>query len=156
MSSIGFALLVVAAVLAVVEAHVVSYGVLGSLAVAALAGGLALLVAGTGASLELVLAAATIVSLCGLVAGAIVLRHVLPARRSPARGGAAGLIGRRARVRLAPQPVGRVSMDGALWRARASVLAEDADLRPGDAVVVEAVDGLTLTVRPAEEWEVFP
>ena len=44
-------------------------------------------------------------------------------------------------------------MDGALWRARCSVLEEDAQLDAGDAVVVERVSGLTLAVRRAEEWE---
>ena len=48
---------------------------------------------------------------------------------------------------------GQVFVDGALWRARCSVLEEDAELDAGDAVVVERVSGLTLAVRRAEEWE---
>jgi membrane protein implicated in regulation of membrane protease activity len=48
---------------------------------------------------------------------------------------------------------GQVFVDGALWRARCSVLEEDTELDAGDAVVVERVSGLTLAVRRAEEWE---
>ena len=49
-----------------------------------------------------------------------------------------------------------VFVDGALWRARAWGLEDEPALSPGDPVVVEGVNGLTLTVRPAEEWEVAP
>ena len=48
---------------------------------------------------------------------------------------------------------GQVFVDGALWRAQRSVPDEDADLGAGDSVVVERVNGLTLGVRRAEEWE---
>jgi membrane protein implicated in regulation of membrane protease activity len=43
-----------------------------------------------------------------------------------------------------------------LWRARVWDIEEEPALKPGDAVVVEYVNGLTLTVRHAEEWEVAP
>jgi membrane protein implicated in regulation of membrane protease activity len=49
-----------------------------------------------------------------------------------------------------------VFVDGALWRARAWGLEGDPPLQSGLPVVVENVNGLTLTVRPAEEWEVAP
>jgi membrane-bound serine protease (ClpP class) len=55
-------------------------------------------------------------------------------------------------VRNELEPVGQVFVDGALWRARPSW--DDADgLREGDQIVVERVQGLTLSVRRAEEWE---
>jgi membrane protein implicated in regulation of membrane protease activity len=51
-------------------------------------------------------------------------------------------------------PTGRVRVDGALWQARRSWPEETvADLHAGDPVVVERLSGLTLAVRPAEEWE---
>jgi membrane-bound serine protease (ClpP class) len=59
-------------------------------------------------------------------------------------------------VRTAPAPVGRVLVDGALWRARLWAGEEDIPVRSGDPIVVERIDGLTLTVRRAEEWEVAP
>jgi membrane-bound serine protease (ClpP class) len=60
-----------------------------------------------------------------------------------------------ATVRSVPAPIGQVQLDGALWRARLWDLQEEgAPVAEGSAVVVESVDGLTLTVRPAEKWEV--
>ena len=56
-------------------------------------------------------------------------------------------------MRSAPAPLGQVFIDGALWRARPCL--ED-DLVVGDPVVVERVNGLVLSVRRAEEWEVDP
>ena len=47
-------------------------------------------------------------------------------------------------------------VDGALWRARSWGLEGEPPLARGLPVVVENVNGLTLTVRPAEEWEVAP
>ena len=55
-------------------------------------------------------------------------------------------------VRSWSDGVGQVFVDGALWRARPSVL-EEAELSEGDSVVVERVTGLTLAVRRAEDWE---
>jgi membrane-bound serine protease (ClpP class) len=59
-------------------------------------------------------------------------------------------------VRTVPEPIGRVLVDGALWRARAWAGEDDAALHAGDPIVVEHVEGLTLTVRRAEEWELAP
>jgi membrane-bound serine protease (ClpP class) len=86
----------------------------------------------------------------------LVARKGLATRRIRARGGAEGLVGRLGEVRAAPSPVGCVFVDGALWRARRWGLEGEPELQPGDPVVIERVSGLTLTVRPAEEWEVAP
>ena len=51
-----------------------------------------------------------------------------------------------AEARTSIDPEGQVWIEGALWRAR---LAEGASpVSVGDKVKVEAVDGLTLVVRP--------
>ena len=86
----------------------------------------------------------------------VVLHKALRASRRRVRSGAEGLIGRVGEVRATPAPLGQVFLDGALWRARLSASDEDAALQRGDPIVVERVDGLTLTVRRAEEWEVAP
>ena len=86
----------------------------------------------------------------------LITRKALATRRRRARTGAEGLVGRLGEGRATPAPVGQVFVDGALWRARRWDLEEDRALEPGDHVVVERVSGLTLTVRPAEEWEVAP
>jgi membrane-bound ClpP family serine protease len=153
--TLGVALLILGAALAVAEAHVVSHGVLGGAAVVALAGGVSLSVVGAGAGLAAGLAVGVAVGVVGAVYVAFVVARLLAVRRSPVRGGQAGLIGRRGEVRAVPAPIGRVLVDGALWRARAWS-GEDDGLQAGDPIVVEHVEGLTLTVRRAEEWEVAP
>lgn len=76
-----------------------------------------------------------------------VTRKVLAAHRDErVRTGAEEMVGSRADVRTTLDPEGQVWAEGALWRAR---LADGAGpARPGDRVVIEAVDGLTLVVSP--------
>jgi membrane-bound serine protease (ClpP class) len=101
--------------------------------------------------------AATVASaLFGAAFLLVLVRKGLATRRLSVRGGAEGLVGRVGVVRSPPEPVGAVLVDGALWRARVWELEGEPALAPGDPVVVERVRGLTLTVRPADEWEVAP
>ncbi len=74
-------------------------------------------------------------------------RKVLEAHRGrPVRAGHEELIGARAEVRTSLDPEGQVWIEGALWRAR--LTGDGTPLRPGDRVTVEAIEGLTLMVRP--------
>ena len=74
------------------------------------------------------------------------------------RAGPEGLIGHLGVVRSWSRADGSVLVDGALWRARRSILddEEQAELHAGDQVVVERLSGLTVGVRRAEEWELTP
>jgi membrane protein implicated in regulation of membrane protease activity len=124
--------------------------------VAALVTGGVLAVEATGGSLVLALALAIPVA-AGLLAFMFVAgRKTLEVGRRRPRGGATGLIGRVGVVRRALTPVGAVLVDGELWRARRSWAEEELALSEGEYVVVEQLDGLTLSVRRAEEWEVMP
>jgi membrane-bound serine protease (ClpP class) len=70
----------------------------------------------------------------------------------PVRAGREELIGAPAVVRTSLDPSGQVWIEGALWRAR---LNGDWDTpRPGDRVIVDAVEGLTLLVTPESRPEV--
>lgn len=76
-----------------------------------------------------------------------ITRKVLAAHRErPVRTGHEELIGAGAEVRTALDPEGQVWIEGALWHAQLS--GDGGPLRPGDRVKVEAVEGLTLMVRP--------
>ncbi len=156
MSALGLLLVLVGATLFVAEAHVPSYGALGTAAAVALATGIGLLVSGAGLGAAAVAGATLATALFSLALLLVIVRKGLATRRIRARTGAEGLIGRLGEVRAAPAPVGRVFVDGALWRARRWDLEGDPELKPGDPVVIEQVSGLTLTVRPAEEWELAP
>jgi membrane-bound serine protease (ClpP class) len=76
-----------------------------------------------------------------------VSRKVYEAHRNDRiRTGTEEMIGSTAEARSSIDPDGRVWLGGTLWSAR---LAEGASpIRLGDKVRVEAVDGLTLVVRP--------
>jgi membrane-bound serine protease (ClpP class) len=89
----------------------------------------------------------------GLVSGVsfyFVTRKVLAAHRNDeVRTGTGEMVGSTAEARSSIDPDGRVWLGGTIWSAR---LAEDATpIRLGDKVRVEAVDGLTLVVRPAPQ-----
>jgi membrane-bound ClpP family serine protease len=152
MIEIGVALVLVGAGLLVAEAHVPG-GVLGVTGGLALAAGAALAIAGAGGALGLVLAGV----LAGLAASglwlALITRKAIATRQLRSSSGREALSGRMGVVRSWAGTSGQVFVDGALWRAQRSQPDEDADLGAGDSVVVERVNGLTLGVRRAEEWE---
>jgi membrane-bound serine protease (ClpP class) len=153
MTLLGFALLLLGAVLVVAEAHVPS-GALG------VAGGVMLMIGGIVAIAAVGGSAAVGVTV-GIVLGAaaggwtlFVTRQAASGRRALSRTGSEGLAGRVGVIRGWSGLAGQVFVDGALWRARCEPLLSDGvKLQDGDRVVVEYVRGLTLCVRPAEDWE---
>ena len=145
-------LLVLGAALAVAEAHVPSHGALGGSGAVVGAIGAALLVSGAGFGVAAAVAVGLVLGVAGVAYALFVMRAALRASHRRVRSGAEGMIGR---VGEARSP-GQVFLDGALWRARLWAADEDTTLVRGDPIVVERVDGLTLTVRRAEEWEVSP
>ncbi|HEX4689392.1 MAG TPA: NfeD family protein [Solirubrobacteraceae bacterium] len=156
MSTFGVVLMVVGAALMVAEAHVPTHGLLATAATAALVTGLVLALSGAGVPVAAVVSVGLVTALAGLALAAVIVRASLAVRRRSIRSGPRALIGRIGTVRAVPDPLGQVLVDGALWRARLWALEEDGPVAEGDAVVVDRVDGLTLTVRPAEEWEMLP
>lgn len=86
----------------------------------------------------------------GILSGAtfyFVTRKVIAAHRDqPVRTGTEELIGSSAEARSTIDPEGQVWAQGTVWGARLSDPAAPARL--GDRVTIEAVDGLTLVVRP--------
>lgn len=67
-------------------------------------------------------------------------------RDLPKRAGTEEMVGGEAEARSAIDPTGSVFMRGTLWSARLAAGVEPVGF--GDRVTVEAVDGLTLVVRP--------
>jgi membrane-bound ClpP family serine protease len=148
--------MVVGAIVIVVEAHMPSLGMLGGPGVVALGVGAVLAISGLGGGIALGLLTAF-----GLVAASsavlvLSIRKGLAARRQRVRAGPEGLIGHVGVVKSWADQTGKVLVDGALWRARRSWPDEEEDegeLHEGDAVVVERLNGLTLAIRRAEDWE---
>ncbi len=76
-----------------------------------------------------------------------VARKVIAAHRDqPVWTGTEELIGASAEARSTIDPEGQVWLEGTLWSAR--LANGSSPVRLGDRVTVEAVDGLTLVVRP--------
>jgi len=74
-------------------------------------------------------------------------RKVLAAhRQTRVRTGTEEMVGSTAEARSSIDPEGRVWLGGTIWSARLAAGSEP--IRLGDRVRVEAVDGLTLVVRP--------
>jgi membrane-bound serine protease (ClpP class) len=121
--------------------------VLGALGL--IAGGVVALTADADSSASDIAGPALItLGLLSIVSFYVVTRKVLAAHRDePVRTGPEELIGAPAEARTSLDPEGQVWIEGALWRAR--LAGDGGPLRPGDRVTVEAVDGLTLMVRPA-------
>ena len=149
MFALGLSLVLAGAALAAAEAHVPSHGLLGSGAVVALATGVALLLSATGSATLVAVSAGVAVGLVGALILALIVRKALATRRLRASNSLIGRVG-------VARGEDAVFVDGALWRARSWGLEGDPPLARGLPIVVENVNGLTLTVRPAEEWEVEP
>ena len=153
MTALGFALLFVGAALMVAEAHAPGgvFGVAGGLGL--VVGGIVLIGAFGGGALLAIPVALGI----GTVAAGwtlIATRKAAEARRGRIQSGREGLCGRIGVVRQWQEPAGKVFVDGALWRAQHDWAGrETSTLEEGDRVVVERVNGLTLMVRRAENWE---
>ena len=156
MTALGLALIGAALVLLLAEAHLSSGGLIGAGASVALIGGGALLLLAAGAGALVVL----IVALCAATAATSLLllgrRRILRHLRARPHTGREALIGHVGVVRCSGGPEAQVFLDGSLWRAEPSPIHEEAGLHDGERVVVERVNGLTLCVRKAEEWELNP
>ena len=144
-----------AVVLALVEAHVTTGGLIAGVAVVALVGGVTLLSVGAGVGVLGVVGVAVGVLAASLAALVVIGRSLLTVRSQRPRSGAEAMVGHVGVIR-ASAPAPRVFVDGGLWRAAPSILDEGLALHEGDRVVVERVNGLTLGVRKAEEWELNP
>jgi membrane-bound serine protease (ClpP class) len=149
----GVVLLVLGVGLLIAETQLPTGGIVGVLGVVSLAiSGLLLFDTGSDefeVSAPLVIAVAVVFGLTIIWVG----RKVMAAQSEGVRSGFEQLVGMRGDVRAAINPVGQAFVDGALWRAEAAEGMEDEAIPSGARVHVEAVEGLTLRVRPVENEE---
>ncbi len=158
MTALGVSLVLVGALLILLEAHVPTLGVLGGPGVVALGAGAVLAVLGLGGGVVLGVVAALLLAGAAGAVLAVTVGKGVAVRRRAVRAGPQSLIGRLGVVRTWEAASGSVQVDGALWRACPSVLLdepESCELHPGDRVVVDHLEGLTVGVRRAEEWELI-
>jgi membrane-bound serine protease (ClpP class) len=154
MTALGVSLLVVGAVLVLIEAHVPRLGILGGPGVIALGAGAILAISGLGGGIAIGILGALLLVTIAAGTLAITFRKGFAVRRRRVRAGAESLVGQIGVVRRWDEAGGKVLVHGALWHARRSLTEEEpTELHTGDQIVVERLDGLTLAVRPAEDWE---
>jgi membrane-bound ClpP family serine protease len=157
MTALGVALMVVGAIVIVVEAHVPTLGMLGGPGVVALGVGTVLAISGLGGGIALGLVSALVLVAASAAVLAVSLRKGLATRQRRVRAGPEHLIGHIGVVKSWSECSGKVLVDGALWQARRSWPDDeddgDRELHAGDQVVVERLNGLTVAIRPAEDWE---
>jgi membrane-bound serine protease (ClpP class) len=122
-------------------------GILAVLGVAGLVvGGILALESDSGSADWVGGALITFAILSGITFLYITRKVVRSTRDLPKLAGTEEMVGGEAEARSAIDPTGKVFMRGTLWSARLAAGVEP--VRFGDRVTVEAVDGLTLVVRP--------
>lgn len=137
-------LLVAAFVLILLEARFTSHGMLALTGVACLIFGLATLVDSPAPELRVHWATAIAAGLAFGGISTVVAWIALRARRNKRLTGPQAMLGRAA-VAITPlAPAGQVEVRGEIWQAVAS--HPESPIPAGSAVIVEAIDGLTLTV----------
>jgi membrane-bound serine protease (ClpP class) len=142
----GLLLILLAFGLFVAEAFIVSHGALAGGGVIALIFGGLLLFDTNNSAYEI---SVPIVIFTAALLGSFfawVIGKAVQARHREVHTGSEEMIGADGVVRSALDPVGQVFVRGALWRAHAT---DEQHVDVGTEVVVEAIDGLTLTVAPA-------
>jgi membrane-bound ClpP family serine protease len=153
MTALGFVLLLVGAVLIVAEAHAPG-GVLGVVGGLILVAGGVVVIAALGGGAALAIPVAVGIAAAAGAWTVVATRKAAGVRGTRIQAGTEALCGRLGVVQRWQEPAGQVFVDGALWRAEHDWGGRDEGaLEDGDRIVVMRVNGLTLSVRRAEDWE---
>ncbi|RJS95060.1 nodulation protein NfeD [Salinisphaera sp. Q1T1-3] len=145
----GAALILLGAALITAEAFVPSFGALGLGGLAALLFGSIML--GDTPGYEVSMSAIVVIALTTAALLGLVVALFARARRTPTETGHEGLIGRECTARRDFSATGRVWLHGESWQAET-----DTPVTEGQNLIVTAVDGLTVHVRPKTEGSPEP
>ena len=153
LTAAGIVLLVVGVGLIVAETQLPTGGIMGVIGVIALAiSGLLLYdtdAEGFEISAPLVIGVAAAFGFAAIWVG----RKVAQAQGGQIQTGSESLLGAEGEVRVPIDPIGQAFVLGSLWRAELADGVEGPAVPAGARVRVEAVEGLTLRVRPADPHE---
>jgi membrane-bound serine protease (ClpP class) len=138
----GVALLALAVVFFLLEAHFASHGILGTGGAIAMVLGAVMLVEGPP-ELRIRWSTALAVALPFTIITIFLLSLVLRARRNKITSGEAGMVGEIGTARTELTPQGKVYVHGEYWNA-----VSEAPVEAGAQVCVVGVEGLTLRVKP--------
>ncbi len=155
MVALGAAIVVVGMIVLVIEAHVSTAGILGLAGVLAAAAGIGLIVTGAGAPFIVSVITAVILAFLGVTAFKKMARRVRAAHRRMIRTGSSALLGAVGTVRTWSGDEGQVAAAGTLWGARMTYGCQDPPPVPGERVIIDELDGLTVTVHKPDASEVM-
>jgi membrane-bound serine protease (ClpP class) len=144
---VGAILIILALVLFALEAHVTSHGLLAAGGIAAMLFGSLILIKSPWPGAHIHLGVSLGVTLPLAVITTVLLRAAILAKRQKSVTGAEGLLNEVGVARTDLLPLGKISVHGEIWDARAAVEKVPA----GKAVRVRGVEGLTLVVEPVKE-----
>ena len=145
----GIALIFLAMIFFIAEIKVVSYGLLTVGGVISLVLGSLMLFKSADPAIRVSLDVIATVVVFSLVVVGFLMFMVLRVHRSQVKTGTEGLVHRRAVVRTALDPQGKVFVWGEIWHAVA-----EQPVAPGETVEIVEVDGMMLKVRPVSGEEV--
>jgi membrane-bound serine protease (ClpP class) len=144
---VAIVIALVGVALLVAELLLTTGGVLAALGALGLVAGGVLALESDSSAADYVGPALIALGVLSLVAFYFITRKVVEAHRDqPVRTGTEELVGSVAEARSNLDPEGQVWVGGTIWSAR--LAGTETPVRLGDRVRVDAVDGLTLVVRP--------
>lgn len=139
----GLLLLALAAIFFVLEVKVTSFGLLTVAGVTCLVLGGLMLFDTADPALQVSVEVLAAASLAAIVVVVFLMYQVLQTHRNRVRTGSEGMVTERGRAWTDLAPSGKVFVHGEIWDA-----VSDTPVEKGQPVVVVAVDGMTLQVRP--------
>lgn len=142
----GVALLLLAVLLLALEIKVPSYGVLTAGGVTSLVLGSLFLFRSPDPAIRISLQMIVAIALVAVVTVTLLMTTVIRARGSQVSTGQEGLVHEKGVARTVIDPRGKVSVHGEIWNAVA-----DSSVAAGQEIEVEAVEGMTLRIRPTQE-----
>jgi membrane-bound serine protease (ClpP class) len=142
----GFALLILAAILFILEIKVTSFGLLAAGGILALVLGSIMLFKSADPALRVSLDVVVAMAVVATAVVAFLVAVVLRAHRRRAATGSEGMVHEQGIARTDLAPRGKVTVHGEIWDA-----VSEAPVPAGRPVVVVGVDGLLLRVQPAQE-----
>jgi membrane-bound ClpP family serine protease len=152
--TLGIMLVIAGAAAIVIEAHLPTGGIIAVLGAICAATGFGVAISASGAALWVTLPVAIVFGVGALTLVAIGAAKTRSALREKVSTGPERLIGAPASVCTWSGLTGQVAVAGAVWTAQLDpgwdALTEPA---PGETLIIEKRDGLTLTVRPQQFWE---
>lgn len=143
----GLMLILLGGILFIAEINVMSYGLLSAGGAISLALGSLMLIDSTDPAVQISRSVLYPTLVLSIAVSLGILYLTIKSHRVRSLAGMDGLIGEKGRAKTELDPEGSVFVHGETWKARSN----DGRIESGETVVVEAVEGLKVTVRKTQK-----